>query len=190
MALPDAATLEREYLAGRWDFLRDTREVARYGVVSAWLHHFLEAGSVLDLGCGEALLFPYLDARRIRGYVGLDVSRTALDRARIDPERARLLQTSVEDYVPAPDERFDAILFNEVLGYLGDPLSQIARYRSFLAPGGILILSIYQTPRESSGARKITRAIWEMLDRDWTVLDETTLVNVGRDLTWRLRVAR
>lgn len=190
MALAEEANIERDYLAGRWDFLRDTREVARYGIVSAYLHHFIAAGSLLDVGCGEALLFPYLDARRITRYVGLDISRTALDRAKTDPQRARLLQISLEDYVPEPGERFDAILFNEVLGYVRDPLDQIARYRDFLVPGGILILSIYQTPRESSGARKITQAIWERLDRDWAVLDETMLVNVGRNLTWRLRVAR
>jgi SAM-dependent methyltransferase len=190
MALADAANHEREHLAGRWNFLRDTREVGRYGVVSAYLHHFIESGSVLDLGCGEALLFPYLDAGRIRRYVGLDISATALDRAKIDPERARLRQISLEDYVPEPGERFDAILFNEVLGFVRDPLHQIARYRDFLAPGGIVILSLYQVPRESSGARKLTQAIWDMLDRDWSVLDETMLVNVGRDLTWRLRVAR
>jgi SAM-dependent methyltransferase len=190
MALAEAANIEREHLAGRWNFLRETREVARYGIVAAYLHHFLEAGSVLDLGCGEALLFAYLDARRVTRYVGLDISRTALDRAKTDPQRARLLQTSLEDYVPEPGERFDAILFNEVLGSVRDPLAEIARYRDFLVPGGIVILSIYQTPRESSGARKITQAIWEMLDRDWAVLDETMLVNVGRSLTWRLRVVR
>ena len=190
--MPSAESIpELEHRAGRWDFLHEVQEVARYGIVAAYVHHYLrEGGSVLDVGCGEALLYPYLDPRRVGRYVGLDASATALARAGVDASRADLVCALLEEYAAPPERRFDAILFNEVLGFAQQPLAQIERYRYFLAEDGVLILSLYQTPRESSGARALTRAIWELLDRDWTVLDETMLVNVGRDLCWRLRVAR
>jgi len=98
---------------------------------------------------------------------------------------------ALEDYAPAPRERFAAIVFNEVLFFTDAPDAMLARYRDWLEPDGIVVVSMYQTPRPDSGAVRQVEAVWRALDGPgWRALDETRLENVTKHLTWRLRLAR
>jgi SAM-dependent methyltransferase len=182
---------ETEYRAGRWDYLGGTHEAARYGVVAAYVHHHLPQASILDVGCGEAILLRHLDPARITRYVGVDVAATALERAVRIAAPTSLVCSSLEAFTPAPDDRFDAIVFNEVLFFTEDPMAELVRYRRSLAPGGVIIVSLYQTPRETSGARRLSETVMAGLDAgDWNVLDDTSLTNLPKNLTWRVRVVR
>jgi len=187
----DTSRWEQEYQAGRWSYLRRIKEAARYGIVSAYVHfHLPSRGRILDVGCGEAILYHYLDSRRIERYVGFDVAQTAIDSAGLDDPRVSLSVSTMEAYRPADGETFDAIIFNEVLFFTDTPMEELERYRTYLAPGGIIIVSLYQPPREDSGAIRLTRTLWDAMDAGWEVIDETTLTNEKKHLTWKLRVAR
>lgn len=179
---------EEQYRAGCWQHLRAMKEVARFGVVAGYVHHFVERGSVLDAGCGEGLLLPFLDRARVGRYVGFDISPTALAQVPIDRARDELAEGSLESY--RTDEKFDAVIFNEVLVFAQDPIATVDRFRANLKPEGAMILSIYQTNRPESGARTMTRQLWDHFDRGWTVLDEVELTNRVKDITWRLRAVR
>lgn len=194
MSEADAKALwDREYDGGRWAYLHKLQEAARYGVVSAYIHHHLRPGAgatVLDLGCGEAILDAHLDRGRVARYVGVDISPVALAKVRPEPERMELIAGAIDSYAPAPDARYEAIVFNEVLHFAEDPIGVVTRFRSHLAEGGVMIISMHQSPRENTGLR-VLRDLWAALERaPWEILDETTLINVGKSLTWRLRVLR
>jgi 2-polyprenyl-3-methyl-5-hydroxy-6-metoxy-1,4-benzoquinol methylase len=182
------------YREGRLDHLRRIKEVARFGAVAGWLHHLLPRFRVLDLGCGEGLFLPFLDPARLASYVGLDIAPTAVARARDLVEngyvQGRVVCESIERFLPEASERFDAIVFNEVLFFVEDPVAQLARYRAWLAPGGVVVVSQYRSPKAEGGARRITSAIFEALEAPpWHVLDRLTLTSTHRrDVTWDLRL--
>ena len=182
---------ETEYRAGRWAYLKGLHEAGRYGIVAAYLRHAMRPGALLDVGCGEAILAGYLDRVRVSRYVGVDIAQAALDLARLDRPWGTLACSALEDFAPAAGERFGAIVFNEVLFFTDRPDAMLARYRGWLEPDGIVIVSMYQSPRADSGARRSVEAVWRALDGPgWQPLDETSLTNATKQLTWRLRLVR
>ncbi|HYD30118.1 MAG TPA: methyltransferase domain-containing protein [Azospirillaceae bacterium] len=187
-----AITLDGEYRDGRWSYLSALFEVARYGVVAGYVNRLAHGARLLDLGCGEGNLFPFLSPGAVTAYVGVDISEAALEKSKAQGEKVRLVCSPLETFTPAGDERFDVILFNEVLVYIEDPIAMIQRYRSWLADGGVMVVSYYKEPGEA-GAPAILKekGFWTALDHgDWQTLDEVSLHNHTRNLRWRIRLLR
>jgi hypothetical protein len=57
----------------------------------------------------------------------------------------------------APGAEFDAVVMNECLYYFHDPLAQARRYFDAVRAGGVLVVSMFESPR--------TRAILRVLER-------------------------
>jgi 2-polyprenyl-3-methyl-5-hydroxy-6-metoxy-1,4-benzoquinol methylase len=125
-----------------WARLRSTSEVGRYAVIRGFFQHFTPGGAVLDVGCSDGILQERLQYGR---YTGIDNFADVVARAsRKSDERTRFLQADAATYVP--DEKFDAIIWNECLYYLAQPIEVIRRYPSYLRPNGVIIVSMfYQT---------------------------------------------
>jgi 2-polyprenyl-3-methyl-5-hydroxy-6-metoxy-1,4-benzoquinol methylase len=183
---------DTEYQRGRWNFLHSLQEASRFGIVAGWLNHRFERASLLDIGCGEGMFLRHLDSDRVTRYRGVDLAQTALDRFNPYGVADHAVHCcALEDFSPAAGERFDAIVFNEVLFHARDPYAEVTRYRQFLEPGGVMVVSFYQTPRPTSGARRQTQDLWAAFEaKDWTVLDSVTLFNEDRNLFWRLRLVQ
>lgn len=184
------------YRAGDLDHLRKLKETPRFGVIAGYLHRLLPRFKLLDLGCGEGLLWPYLDQSRVTGYVGVDVAASAVAQAAalIAPSGvdSRCLCNSIEHFLPETTDRFDAILFNEVLFFVEDPAMQVARYRPWLADGGVIIVSQYRSPKPEGGARKLTADLFAALEAPpWTPIAAASVTDGGRkELTWDIRVVQ
>lgn len=139
---------DREYASGRWSYMTDLEESPRYAVIAGFLRELTPDGHYLDVGCGEGTLFRHLGEGGGGSYLGIDVSSTALRRARqrFQEAGAGLALADAESFVV--DRRFDAIVFNEVLYYLTEPLVAVRRYYDLLALGGVTIVSTYHgSPR-------------------------------------------
>ena len=181
--------LDSEYRAGKWDFINALDEQARQGIVAAWLVACDALESVLDVGCGEANLCRYLLAHGLRKYLGTDLSEAALAAAAGRYPKARFAKADFNTFEPAPGERFSAILFNEVLSYTEEQARQIARYRQWVRPGGIMVVSMYAPARASSGAHAEIARVWEATQGEgWTVLDDVVLTSRAKNVTWKLRL--
>ncbi|MAA98649.1 MAG: ArsR family transcriptional regulator [Stappia sp.] len=182
---------DEEYRRGRWSFLRDLPESGRYGIIGMWLSLNGALDSVLDIGCGEGLLYERLAPMGVGRYVGIDLAPAALGIANVDADKASLRAADLHTFTPEPGEAFKAVVFNEVLHFSEDPAAAVARYVPFLEPGGVIAISMYSPKRPESGANRLIARLWEATDGDeWEVLDDCRLTSDSKNVTWRLRLIR
>ncbi len=110
--------LERLYrnMDDPWNFEHSTYERERYEILLETIRRYPHR-SVLEVGCAEGLFTCRLAsvAERI---VGIDVSATAIERARVRCERAEYHRSSLAEF--AAEERFDLVVCAETLYYIKD----------------------------------------------------------------------
>jgi 2-polyprenyl-6-hydroxyphenyl methylase/3-demethylubiquinone-9 3-methyltransferase len=173
---PTVEAWDAEYAAGRWAYLGQLPELARYSLLVGYLRHFKPGGAVLDVGCGEGLLLARLHPDDYRRYLGVDFSKASIEKARArTAPKAEFLLAHADRYEPA--EKFDAVVFNEVLGYLDDPPAAVERCARALEPGGILLVSTCTAFR---GGEEIL----DGLKRDYRTLDESTVTHGENPWAW------
>jgi len=164
---PDKSHWEMQYKSGRWSYLHQLQELGHYSVIAGYIKYLKHGASVLDLGCGDGILAERLDTNSYSEYVGVDLSEVAISHAQARAyARASFESDDIERYVPR--RSFDVIVFNESLYYLGDPLGALARYRQYLKPRGMFIVSMYLPPRAP---------LWRRIGRQYPALDETRVRN-------------
>lgn len=156
---------DNEYAKGFGDLLNLPQEQAHYDALVDFMVSSGKNKNVLDVGCGEGALLDVLANYGYQRYLGVDFSEVALKKA---AQRANANTAFI--YAPAesfvPDDRFDAIVFNECLYYFNEPLRVFQRYPKYLAPGGVILVSMLRkTDRvkgldeEISRKFKITRRV-------------------------------
>ena len=169
---------ENQYESGTWAYLNQLSELGRYSIIIGYLTELKPRAAVLDVGCGEGILFsryrPYGYAR----YVGIDISAAAL--AKLLPaqdDSTTFICADAESYMPG--DIFDAVIFNETLYYFDAPLAVFDRYAGAVHGHGIMIVSTYAG---SLRARSILRA----LKANYPLIDETRISHSG--LSWACSV--
>ena len=171
-----AETWEAQYAAGRWDFLAQLPELARFSILAGYIHHLKPGGAVLDTGCGQGTLLSRLPSTCYSRYVGIDVSGSAIAVAQQQQsERSSFFVADCEEYSPVG--YFDVIFFNEVLCCLRDPLRTVDRYVRSLNPDGLLLVSLCTAARGSA-------SILGRLKRAYATVDEVEVVHAGRKISW------
>ncbi len=129
------------------------------------------AREVLDIGCASGAFGAALKAERPWVRVrGIEPVAEQAERA-----RARLDDVSVggaDAGPPAGWPRPDCVVFADVLEHVVDPWTTLRRYRDFLLPGGVLVLSL---PNVAHGSvlRGLLRQRWDYADDG--ILDRTHL---------------
>lgn len=180
--LQSAQNWEAQYAAGRWDFFAQLPELARFSILAGYIWHLKPGGAVLDVGCGQGVLQRRLPGSAYSRYVGIDVSASAIAVAQQQQnERSTFLAADVENYSPA--ERFDVIVFSEVLCCLRDPLQTVERYARSLNPEGLLLVSL------CTAARGSATILWR-LKRAYATVDEIRVHHDGRRISWACGVLR
>ena len=159
---------ESQYLAGRWDYMEQVDELARYSMVIGFLQYFKPGGSILDVGCGEGILFRRYRFYTYTKYVGIDISEAAIKKiSQEDNERAVFIRADAEQYTPT--ENFDSIVFNEVLYYFNDPFSTLEKYTNFLTRDSILIISTYTDSKRAMSILNRIKSTHRLLSEVKTV---------------------
>jgi 2-polyprenyl-3-methyl-5-hydroxy-6-metoxy-1,4-benzoquinol methylase len=125
---------------------------------------------VLDVGCANGYLAKVLVDR------GCEVSGVEFDQAAAEEARPLLKDLVVGDLEQldlvaelGPD-RFDVIVFGDVLEHLRDPLPVLRQARPLLAPGGYVVISI---PNVAHGAVRLTLLQGKFDYRPLGLLDNT-----------------
>jgi SAM-dependent methyltransferase len=104
----------------------------------------VEPGSrVLEFGCASGYMSETLRDRLSASVIGVELDAEAAQVAAVHADRVLVGDAEELDLeAELGGERFDAILFADVLEHLRDPAVLLRRVRQFVAEGGVVIASI------------------------------------------------
>lgn len=175
----DGATWDRQYSEGHWAYLTDLAEMPRYAVIAGFMKFLQPVESILDVGCGNGQLVSWICGDGVQRYVGIDLSRVAVEQASRVSTQARFEVADANTYVP--DQTFDVIIFNEVLYYSPAPGATLERYGQFLNSKGNFIISTFRNP----GGLKMWRQCREHVE-----LVDQVRCRGALGLEWDIRLCR
>lgn len=186
-----------------WQNLASSIEAPRYREVARLIDRFCPKGTVLDVGCGAAVLRDYLDTDV--PYLGIEPSAKAVESARAKYGYDSIIHSTGDDFDPGKC-RWDCIVFNEMLYYLSDPLSLLAKYARRVTEGGIIVVSIYQSAESFDLAAKLrhwldwrrpisnthcTEMVHDFMVRDGWLVERDEMVGMpGSSEYWRIWAAK
>jgi O-antigen biosynthesis protein len=134
----------------------------------------IEPGSrVLEFGCATGYMSQALHDRLGATVVGVELNAEAAQLAAVHLDR--LLVGDAEELdleAELGGDRFDAILFADVLEHLRDPAALLRRVRPFVAEGGVVVASI---PNVAHAAVRLALLGGSFRYREQGLLDETHL---------------
>ncbi|KKQ96256.1 MAG: hypothetical protein A3G66_04115 [Candidatus Levybacteria bacterium RIFCSPLOWO2_12_FULL_39_17] len=98
---------------------------------------------ILDIGCGAGTLSLYY-ASKDHNVLGIDISKKAVDTAKesaafLGLKKVKFQQADFPNKIPK--EKFDFVIFSEVLEHLEDDQLALDQINNTLYPGGIMFLS-------------------------------------------------
>lgn len=171
---------DQEYRSGAWDHFFGFAELPRHLVLAGLIRHLsVEQPAVLDLGCGSGRLASLYAAHPFSRYLGVDVSGEAIVRARaLGLPRMEFAEGNYETW--RPDGQFDAIVFNECIGYARDPAATLAAFIPYLRPRGSFFLSHFRFGNY--------RAQWRRLATVCAVTHATAVMSADGRQVWDLKV--
>jgi SAM-dependent methyltransferase len=129
-----------KYFQGKWDYIE--KEEVRYKNIYKLISESNSNPNLLDLGCAFGTLLKHFKNEEYASYVGIDLSSNVISKAKKrNYPKSEFLSCNIQNFIP--DNKFDVIIFNEVIYYLDDPLKELKRYSDFLTENGCFIISIY-----------------------------------------------
>ena len=170
---------EKRYKEGAWDRIRSIDELARYSIIVGYTHFLYRGDScILDVGCGEGILYERFSKDCYSRYLGIDVSKEAIGRGyNKNEEKHQFITARIEDF--KTEEKFDVVIFNECLYYLEKPIEILELYEGFLSKNGLFIVSMNSTAE--------TWKIWKQIDKHYIIRDAVSVSN-AKGVSWMIKV--
>ena len=130
-----------KYQKGSWDFMGN--EEKRYNTIVNFIKEIpIDKPSILDLGCGYGALNSYLQPQFYSSFLGIDLSSIAIQRAKnANYTNSEFISADIHQF--QAKQKFDIIIFNEVLYYLDNQLEIVEKYANYFNETGYFIFSFY-----------------------------------------------
>jgi SAM-dependent methyltransferase len=185
-----------DYFTGkRAAYLQPTFSItARNALTASLLKMFAPCVSSLwDIGCARGTLAAAMAPVGCDWYLGSDINTAAVEAAEssrdaqpgLYPGHTQFQVGSMGTCRPTRDAPLDVIVFNEVIYYLPtvrDAAAELVRAAHWLAPGGVLCISLKDDPK--------SHAILRLMPRRFTYLHSALFQEqVGRP-SFRVRINR
>jgi SAM-dependent methyltransferase len=168
---------EQQYIDGQWNCLREINELGHYFLVAGYFSYFKPRGSLLDVGCGEAILLERLGSQGYSLYVGIDISHFALVKAKLKAdEKTLFIEGDFGHFIPKV--QVDAVIFCETLYCFSHPLEVMKEYEAAMKNDGIFIVSMHD------GDCRLP--LWKEIDQAYTVLAEAKVAAASE--SWMVKV--
>jgi trans-aconitate methyltransferase len=172
-----SAVWEKKYRDEHYH-LGDPQEDGRFGALVQVLRRY-DHGPMLDLGCGDGLLWKHYRPLSDSLLIGVDYSETAVAKAK--SLALPNVEFRAEDYRTFdPWMQLAVVVFNESLYYIDGFLDAINKAESCLADQGVIVVSMFDT--------LVTRRIWKRLleRRKW--LQSLSVHDHRSKRSWTIRV--
>jgi methionine biosynthesis protein MetW len=137
-----------------------------------YLLKLVPAGSkVLDIGCNGGQFGKLLISEKGCTVYGVDISLAAVNEAQ-DNLTSAIVMDIENDPMPFKDQKFDIVVFGDVLEHLANPAGALAKVRECLQPDGRILVSLPNVANISIRL-KLLIGCWDY--RPSGILDETHL---------------
>jgi methionine biosynthesis protein MetW len=138
-----------------------------------------EGSTVLEFGCATGYMSEVLARRKGARVTGIELDPEAAAEASARCERVIVGDAETLDLDEhLGDERFDAVLFADVLEHLKDPGALLRRVQQFIGEGGVVVASI---PNVAHASVRLALLAGRFRYRPQGLLDETHLRFFTRD---------
>ena len=179
-------TWEKEFSSGEWEGLDSApSERARHAIIGMFLNYFCPDGKILDVGCGLGTTTDFLNPAQSSKYLGIDISETAVSEA----VRRKKMNFRSIDFLEFPvHEKFNVIIFNEVLYYL-DEEAAVKHSLNLLEEDGFIIVSLYR----QKNMHYNDKSIWRICRKYFNPIDNVEINSIiidGRLISWRIEILR
>ncbi len=175
----------RQFGAGEWDFLEGADESAHYEAIVALYKRFCDQELILDIGCGNGVLFKYLKEKGSLPpslYHGIDLSSAAIAICQRKYPEAHFAHCDFDSDEAALEKRAGVIVFNETLYYFSKPLQTLKKAQAkHLKRGGHFIISMCEYPGHDQ--------LWTSIEACYERLDRQTVTN-QKGQVWSVRAFR
>ena len=181
---------DKEFSGTKWDFIDDTLGDCVY----ANLEKYAKNGSILDLGCGPGNTANELAATAYETYLGVDISDSALEKARkrtLENGRANKNVFVQGDFMRyEPNKKFDVILFRESMYHV--PMAKIKdtleHYANYLKGDGVFVIRMGTSDSENGGKDKPRpSAMVRIMESEFDVVEKRVYDGVSRPTVLILR---
>jgi len=176
----DKASLDNEYRTGNWDHFFSWHELPRHLVLAGAINHYFPNVSLLDLGCGSGRLAQLYQVYPYKRYLGGDLSTEGIALARkLNLANVEFMEVNFETW--RPTEKFEAIAFNECIGYASDPGATLAAFAPFLTPNGRFFISHHRFGKNEAQWRRMEEV---------TEVEASTAVMSSKGNIWDIKVLK
>lgn len=170
-------TWEQKYREEKYG-LSSQKEDGRYGALLQILRRY-DRGSMLDLGCGDGLLWKDYRPLSNSSLVGVDYSATAVAKANaLNLPNCRFNCGDYRTFLP--DQQISVVVFNESLYYIDDFLDALKKSSEWLTENGAIVVSMFDT--------LVTARIWKKLLRQYSPIQGVTVRDHESGCSWTVRV--
>lgn len=176
-----ATEWDKQFSGDKWEYLAKENQRGHYDCIIQLYGKFGKEGTILDIGCGEGLMYKYLAENPPFPYsrfLGVDISAVAVKNASAAFPGARFEAVNYEhEHIL---EKFDVIIFNETLYYFNNPLKTLEKcVAENLQPGGKIIISMCDHERHD--------LIWQHIQKEYHMLEGMTVANEEK-ISWTIRI--
>ena len=169
-----------QFASDRWASLKSLEDLGRYSIIVGYTKYFCKNARILDLGCGEGVLFEKFAPTDYAQYTGVDFSKVAI-------EHANAMAKDNVNFIVGDlnhlniEGNYDVIIYNESINYLSKPDQAALAIAGQLNPGGIIIISLV----DKYGNEQV--ALWEKLGKVLDILERTKVTNLEGN-SWTIQV--